>query len=115
MSGRTSGGPETTGTDWGVYTPRADLRKQAPTGEFAHRPGSVCISGGPKTTGTDWEVCNLERHETTGTGESANQGRPHKNTHSPEEGECLNLWVWGLLESWDEGCLSAGWDGEELG
>ena len=73
--------------------------------------------GGPETT---WTVLTWERPETTGT----NQGvytprrelRPqpptrecvhhrsphpsHMHTHSPEEGECLNLWVCGPLESW---------------
>ena len=33
-----------------------------------------------------------------------NQGRPFMHTHSPEEGECLNLWVLGLLESGTGGC-----------
>ena len=39
-----------------------------------------------ETTGTNRGVCNSERPESTGTGESANQGRPHMYTHSPEEG-----------------------------
>ena len=56
-------------------------------------------------------VRTLEGPETTGTGESAQDGTPH----SPEEGECLNLWVQGALESWAGGCPSAGWDREELG
>ena len=35
-------------------------------------------------------------------------------THSPEEGECLNQWVLGLLESLARGCPSAGLDEEGL-
>ena len=70
---------------------------------------------GPETKGTDQGEYNSERPETRGTRESANQGRPHMHTHSPEESECLNLWVWGPLESWARGCPSAGQDGEELG
>ena len=80
-------------------TPRGSLRPQAVTGSMRTSPPGRRW-GGP---------------ETTGTRESVNQERPCTHTYSQEEGECLNLWVWGLLESWDEGCLSAGWDGEELG
>ena len=36
--------------------------------------------------------------------ESTNQGRPTKHTHSPEEGECLNLWVQGHWRA-GLGCL----------
>ena len=56
----------------------------------------------------------LEEPKTTGTRESVNHRRPHMH-HSPEEGECLNRGVWGVLQSWARGCLSADPDGEELG
>ena len=54
------------------------------------------------------EECNSEGPETTGIGESVHHGRLQAYTHSPEEGECLNLWVqgatgelgWRLPECW---------------
>ena len=60
----------------------------------------------------------------TGEGESATWRdlRPQaqkrvriKEGHSPEEGECLNLWVQGPLGSWARGCLSTDLDREQLG
>ena len=86
-----------------------------PFWECAHRPGSVCTHW--SLYAPTWECPHLisEGAETTGTGESANQGRPRAHTQSPEEGECLNLWVWGPLESWAGGCPTADRDREELG
>ena len=65
---------------------------------------SADLGVGLETTGTHWGECNLERHETTGTKESENQGRPPAYTHRLEEAECLA-----------RGCLSTGWDREEIG
>ena len=65
--------------------------------------------GGSETTATaPQSVCSLEGPETTGTWKNMHHRRPCRTTHS------LNLWVQGLLESWDRGCLSAGLDREEL-
>ena len=50
-----------------------------------------------------------------GIRESAHHRRPCVHIHNPEEGECLNLWVQGLLESWAGGCPSAGLEKRRAG
>ena len=102
-------------------------KEKDPGGTLGNSPAAAvpvssppsCLSkwgcGGHQPTSKAWGECKSEGPETTGTEDSANQGRPHARTHSPQEGECLNMWVQGTLESWARGCSSVSWDGEELG
>ena len=69
---------------WGVSSPnlklwgwRGVLRPQAPTGECSHLGGT-----------------SDHRHRE----ECASQKAPQVHTYSPEEGEYLNLWIWGPME-----------------
>ena len=99
--------PSTPAGVWRVLSPN---RKQH-LGESAH----VGVGLRPQASTVECACLTSEGPKATGTKESANQGRPLSHTHSPEESECLNLWVWRPLESWAGGCPTADRDREELG
>ena len=84
-----------------VHTPsQKELKPQAPTGgvcpatrECAQEWGSVCTH--QSLCAPTGECLHLisEGVETTGTGESVNQGRRCVHTHSPEEAYHKKEWV----------------------
>ena len=77
--------------------------------------GRVHPHGGLRLHPMQWGVPSLAGPETTGTGESTHHRRPLVCTHNPEEDDCLNLWVQGLLGSWARGCPCAGWEERRAG
>ena len=72
----------------------------------------VCVGGGHRgqipRTGEEYAPWRASRHTFEASVTVPHHRRPHAPIHSPEVGECLNLWVPGFLESWAGGCLSPG-------